>query len=79
VGGGILLKIERAFAAKEGAEFVGWNRSKQYRLTKEEINSFLLESEEPIEGGMKRFYKVFEIDFYDPYFIDINQCGILNK
>lgn len=58
-GGGMLSKIERAFAAKEGTEFRGWNNSKQYRLTQDEIKSFVVESEEKVEGGTMTYYKVF--------------------
>ena len=58
-GGGALSKIENAFAAEEGAEFRGWNRTKQYRLTKDEIKSFVVENEEKVENGRKIVYKVF--------------------
>jgi hypothetical protein len=34
---GFLNSIEKAFNAKEGEEFSGWKRTKQYRLTKQEI------------------------------------------
>ena len=56
---GFLKKIENAFAAPEGTEFRGWNKTKQYRLTKEEIKSFVIETEERVEGGTKTTYKVF--------------------
>jgi hypothetical protein len=58
-GGGALKKIENAFAAEEGTEFKGWNRTKQYRLTKEEIKSFVIETQEKVEGGTMTTYKVF--------------------
>lgn len=58
-GRGFLGKIENAFAAKEGTEFRGWNKTKQYRLTKEEIKSFVIETQEKVEGGTKTTYKVF--------------------
>jgi len=58
-GGGALKKIENAFAAEEGTEFKGWKRTKQYRLTKEEIKSFVVEKQEKVEGGTKTTYKVF--------------------
>ena len=54
-----LRKIENAFAAEEGTEFKGWKRTKQYRLTKDEIKSFVVESEEKVENGIKIVYKVF--------------------
>ena len=57
--GGGLGKIENAFAAEEGTEFKGWKRTKQYRLTKDEIKSFVVESEEKVENGRKIVYKVF--------------------
>lgn len=50
-----LRKIEKAFDAEEGTEFRGWRNTKQYRLTKDEIKSFVVESEE----GTKTVYKVF--------------------
>ena len=56
---GFLRKIENAFAAPEGTEFRGWNRTRQYRLTKEEIIQFLIEKEEECEGKVKRWYRVF--------------------
>ena len=59
--GGILGKIEKAFDATEGTEFKGWGNTKQYRLTQEEIKSFVLESEEPAEGGKILYYKVFSL------------------
>jgi len=58
-GGGMLSKIENAFAADEGTEFRGWNKTKQYRLTGDEIKSFVVESEEKVENGRKIVYKVF--------------------
>jgi hypothetical protein len=58
-GGGQLRKIENAFAAKEGEEFRGWNRTRQYRLTKEEIRKFVVEKEEKVENGIRVHYKVF--------------------
>ena len=54
-GGWPLRKIEKAFDAKEGTEFIGWKNTKQYRLTKDEIKSFVVESEE----GTKIIYKTF--------------------
>lgn len=54
-----LRKIEKAFDADEGTEFTGWNKTKQYRLTKDEIKSFVVESEEKVENGRKIVYKVF--------------------
>ena len=58
-GGGMLSKIENAFAAEEGTEFRGWNNTKQYRLTKEEIKSFVVEKQEKVENGTMTIYKVF--------------------
>ena len=58
-GGGMLSKIENAFAADEGTEFKGWSNTKQYRLTKDEIESFVIESKEKIEDGTMTHYKVF--------------------
>lgn len=58
-GGGKLSKIENAFAADEGTEFRGWSNTKQYRLTKDEIKSFVIESKEKIDGGTMTYYKVF--------------------
>ena len=58
-GGGMLSKIENAFAADEGTEFRGWKNTKQYRLTKDEIKSFVIESKEKIDGGTMTYYKVF--------------------
>jgi hypothetical protein len=58
-GGGKLSKIENAFTADEGTEFRGWGNTKQYRLTKDEIKSFVIESKEKIEGGTMTYYKVF--------------------
>jgi len=58
-GQGILSKIEKAFASAEGSEFKGWKNTKQYRLTKEEIRSFVVEKEEKFDGGTKTIYKVF--------------------
>lgn len=34
---GNLSSVEKAFAAAEGSNFTGWKRTKQYRLTKQEI------------------------------------------
>jgi len=58
-GSGILSKIEKAFAAAEGSEFKGWGNTKQYRLTREEIKSFVVEKEEKFDKGIKTIYKVF--------------------
>lgn len=54
-----LGKIEKSFDADEGTEFKGWGNTKQYRLTKDEIKSFVVDSEEKVEGGTKIIYKVF--------------------
>jgi hypothetical protein len=61
VDGGFLRQPEKVFAAEEGTEFNGWNRSKQYRLTKEEIKPFVIESEKKVENGTKIIFKVFYI------------------
>ena len=58
---GFLRKIENAFAAPEGTEFRGWNRTRQYRLTKEEIMKFIVEKEEECEGKVKVSYRVFTL------------------
>jgi hypothetical protein len=58
-GGYPLNKIENAFDADEGTEFRGWKNTKQYRLTKDEIKSFVVESVERVQGGTKTLYKVF--------------------
>ena len=39
--GGSLQKIDKAFTALEGQNFTGWKRTKQYRLTKNEIDTYL--------------------------------------
>lgn len=39
--GGALRGVDKAIAASEGQFFNGWKRTKQYRLTKEEIESYL--------------------------------------
>ena len=39
--GGGLSSIDKAFAAIEGQNFIGWKRTKQYRLTKNEIETFI--------------------------------------
>jgi hypothetical protein len=83
-GGGALSKIENAFAAEEGTEFVGWKRTKQYRLTKEEINSFVIGKQEKVEGGTMTYYKVFVpcgVARVLPSYVSGNKqnCGILNK
>lgn len=57
VEGGCLRQTEKAFAAEEGTVFNGWNRSKQYRLTKEEIKPFVIVSENETDI----LYKVFRI------------------
>jgi len=36
---GALSSIDKAFAAAEGSEFVGWKKTKQYKLTKQEISN----------------------------------------
>ena len=38
---GSLSGTDKALAAQEGQNFTGWKRTKQYRLTKEEISSYL--------------------------------------
>lgn len=38
---GSLSKIDKAFEAKEGEEFTGWKRTKQYRLTRDEIKQLI--------------------------------------
>jgi hypothetical protein len=58
-GSGILSKIEKAFAASEGSEFKGWGNTKQYRLTREEIKSFVVEKERKFDGGVETLYRVF--------------------
>jgi citrate lyase beta subunit len=59
VEGCVLKKTEKAFDAEEGTEFIGWNRTKQYRLTKDEIESFVVESKEKVGNETKIMYKVF--------------------
>lgn len=39
VWGGSLGSIDKAFAATEGSDFAGWKKTKQYRLTKDEIKN----------------------------------------
>ena len=58
-GGFPLGKIENAFAADEGTEFRGWKNTKQYRLTEDEIKSFVVECEEKNDTETKTMYKVF--------------------
>jgi hypothetical protein len=56
---GHLSKIEKAFAASEGSEFKGWGNTKQYRLTREEIKSFVVEKEGKLDGRVETLYRVF--------------------
>lgn len=53
--GGMLSRIEEAFLTPEGTYFRGWGNTKQYRLTREEVDKFLL-----VEGENPN-YKVFSI------------------
>jgi len=38
---GYLKMIEKAFSVKDGENFIGWNRTKQYRLTRDEISNII--------------------------------------
>jgi len=59
--GGWLRNIDTAISAKEGEEFRGWKKTKQYRLTNEEIGQFVVHSVEKREGKTRTTYKVFNL------------------
>ena len=59
--GGWLRSVDTALSAKEGEEFRGWKKTKQYRLTKEEIEQFVVHGVEKWEGKTRPSYKVFNL------------------